>query len=102
MERDGISKCWTIKVRIKSPTTSTDAMPAIDSGNVSFGRSGFSRFLLNNGKDIFLNWINAPDETCGSSGFHQKNESPHEPESQHDLLRRCARIGLWVYQMTSK
>jgi hypothetical protein len=55
MERDGISKCWTMKVRMKSPTTNTDAIPAIDSGNVSFGRSGFSRFFLNRGKDEILN-----------------------------------------------
>jgi hypothetical protein len=36
--------------------TSTDAIPAIDSGKVSFGRSGFSWFwlFLNSGKDIFL------------------------------------------------
>src|SRR5215467_7944455 len=57
MERDGISKCCTMKVRMNSPTTSTEAIPAIDSGKVSLGRSGLSflsEFLFNKGKMYVL------------------------------------------------
>src|SRR5215475_1766973 len=100
MEREGISKCCTIKVKINSPTTSTEAMPAIDSGSVSLGRGGFSffvRIFSNIAKYFFPeNEISAPGETCGSSASGQRNEQSCETGSSSAPLRPFADTDLWA------
>src|SRR5262249_51180390 len=44
MEEEGISNCWMMKVRINKAPTNTAAIPAMNSGQVSLGRS--TSFLL--------------------------------------------------------
>ena len=54
MDSDGISKACTMNVRMNNPDTSTEAIPAIDSGRLSFFFSGFFSLLLSNKRGFLL------------------------------------------------
>ena len=65
------------KRKNKKPDYETDAIPAIDSGNVSFGRSGFFRFLLNNGKDVIPELGSAHQVEHAAPACFSKKMSQH-------------------------
>src|SRR5947209_16740040 len=82
MERDGISKACTTKVIMKSPETSTEAIPEIDSGKVSLGLGSFffSLFFLN--KDFTWIWAMGRSSSL-SSGPRSSQQSAISTQPIH-------------------
>src|SRR5437588_8207337 len=76
MERDGISKACTTKVMMKSPDTSTEAIPEIDSGNVSLGLASFFFSLCFLNKGLSLNMGYGPKVAVYHLG---KEAVSHQP-----------------------